>query len=93
MLKSDLYDKLKEDFPHLKNETIKGALDVIFETMVQGLVDGKTICIRNFGYLWVEQRKMPKSNFKTFSAIGEYKETFGFFRYVASPKIKKELNK
>jgi len=93
MVKSDLYEKLKEDFPHLKNETLKGALDVIFDTMIEGLADGKTICIRNFGYLWVTQKKMPKSNFKTFTAVGEEKETFDFFRFAASPKILEELNK
>jgi nucleoid DNA-binding protein len=87
MLKRDLYYKLKKDFPHLKNETIKGALDVIFETMIEGLVDRRDIVLRNFGYIVTEERKIPISNFKTFSFGERKKETYTHIKYIPSPKL------
>jgi nucleoid DNA-binding protein len=88
MLKRDLYYKLKEDFPHLKNETIKGALDTIFETMLQGLVEKKSIVLRHFGALIPEEKKMPKQN------LGAAKEedvakTYLRVKFIAAPKLKR----
>ena len=93
MLKRDLYLKLKEDFPHLKNETIKGALDVIFETITQGLVERKNTVIRGIGSFVTEERKMPISNFKTFKAeIKENNETFIAVKYYPSRGLIKRIN-
>lgn len=91
MLKSDLYIKLKEEFPHLKNETVKGALDVVFETIVQGLIERRSTVIRGLGSFITEERKMPKENFKTFST-GEKPDTFVAVKFYPSIGLKKRIN-
>jgi nucleoid DNA-binding protein len=92
LTKKDLYKKLREDFPHLKAETIKGALDVIFETITEGLVERKDTVIRGIGSFVTFERKMPKSNFKTFKLEPkEEKETFVCVRWLPSRGLKERL--
>jgi nucleoid DNA-binding protein len=92
MVKNDLYEILKKEFPHLKNETLKGALNAIFEEMVQGLVDRREIVIRGIGTFLTEERKMPKENFKTFTT-GEKPDTFICVKYYPSRGLKERANK
>ena len=91
MLKSDLYELLKEEFPHLKNETLKGALDAIFERMVQALIERDQIVIRGLGTFLTEERKMPIENFKSFTT-GEKPDTFICIKYYPSRGLKERMN-
>lgn len=94
MVKKDLYEKLRKDFPHLKNATVKGALDVIFDTIAEGLVQRKDTVIRGLGTFTTEERKMPKENFKTFTFDkAEKAETFICVKFFPSSGLKKRLNK
>jgi nucleoid DNA-binding protein len=85
--------RLREDFPHLKAETVKGAIDVIFETITEGLVERNDTVIRGIGSFVTFERKMPKSNFKTFKLEPkEEKETFICVKYLPSRGLKKRLD-
>jgi nucleoid DNA-binding protein len=90
MLKRDLYFKLKKDFPHLKNETIKGALDVVFETITQGLVDRRDTVIRGLGSFVTYERPMPISHLP--GKVVTEGETFISIKYYPSSGLKKRLN-
>ncbi len=92
MTKRDLYLKLRKDFPHLKAETVKGAIDVIFETITEGLVERNNTVLRGIGSFVTFERKMPQSNFKTFKLEPkEERETFVCVRWLPSRGLKKRL--
>jgi nucleoid DNA-binding protein len=90
MVKTDIYNMLKEKFPHLKNETVKGALDVIFETIIEGLVERTPTVIRGLGTITTRDRPMPTSNLDLPKTDKEIVTTIKFY---PSKGLKRRLNK
>lgn len=91
MLKLEIYKKLKKSFPHLKNESLRAALDVFFDTIIEGVAENKLVIFREFGTFHREERPMPKENFKSFST-GEKASTFYYTKFQPSKILIERMN-
>lgn len=57
MNKSDIYEYLKNEFPHLNKEDLKKVLDGTFEAMIEELKSGNRIEIRGLGSFKIKTRE------------------------------------
>jgi nucleoid DNA-binding protein len=87
----DLIKRVQKDFPQLKNEVVKVAVEVIFEEMSNIIERGDKLLLTRFGLLYVKKRKNSPSNFKEYK--GEIKDTYTkaiIFKF--SNKLKRKVN-
>ena len=56
MLKSELIERLAEDYPHMTQKDVERVVNLIFETMIATLEKGGRVELRGFGALSVRSR-------------------------------------
>lgn len=57
LIKSEIIEKLIDKFPNLTPEAIKASIDVILNTIAEGLGTGRRVEIRQFGNFHVRFRQ------------------------------------
>lgn len=80
MTKSELIVKLVAANPHLSSADIGKLLAVIFDSITEGLANGKRVELRGFGvfdvkWLGARERRNPRSG-KQVAVLGGYKPFF-----------------
>lgn len=56
LIKSEIIEKLIKQFPNLTPEAVKNSVDVILNTIAEGLATGRRVEIRKFGNFHVRFR-------------------------------------
>ena len=56
MLKSELIERLAEDYPHMTQKDVERVVNLIFESMISTLEKGGRVELRGFGALSVRSR-------------------------------------
>ena len=81
MIKSQLIAKLSAENPHLHRTDVERMVGVIFDTMVDALVDGGRVELRGFGALSVRARPARSGrNPRTGEAVQVEAKAVPFFK-------------
>lgn len=56
MIKEDLIDRLKEQFPQYTKETLIRVVDVMLDTIIDGLAEGYYVKLQHFGAMFTKTR-------------------------------------
>lgn len=91
MTRQELIEKLLLQFPEVAEGEMDQAVKVLFETMVQGLLDGQRIEIRGFGSFMLKHREARVArNPKTGACVQA--EARHVLRFRAGKELKERVN-
>jgi nucleoid DNA-binding protein len=89
--RKDLIRKVQKDFPQLKNEVVKVAVDVFFNEIIRGLGEHRPILLTRFGLFRVLKRKTSRPNMAQFKDM-EIKPITYYPHFKFSTILKRKAN-
>lgn len=91
MTKSDLVAKISEVYPYMNPKNIDRVVEIIFESIVDALRDGRRVELRGFGSFAVRDRKaIVGRNPRTGESVNVAAKKVPFFK--AGKQLKDLLN-